>query len=94
MTFNEFKLHCIAYLKPFEGKPFNELVHSASANWSFNFSLSNITFANYEFEFVCTESISTMHIIDKNLNNNYFLLWDCRKSSFAPIEIGDLIDII
>ena len=93
MTFNKFKLLCISYLKPFEGKPFNELMHSASVNWSFDFSLSNITFANYEFKFVCTESISTMHIINKDLNNN-FLLWDCRKSSFAPIEIGDLVDII
>lgn len=93
MTFNKLKLLCISYLKPFEGKPFNELMHSASVNWSFDFSLSNITFANYEFEFVCTESISTMHIINKDLNNN-FLLWDCRKNSFAPIEIGDLVDII
>ena len=44
MTYNQFKLYCIEYLKPFEGKPFKELVH-AEENWS-----NNVNFINLEFK--------------------------------------------
>ena len=53
-----FKLHCIAYLKPFEGKPFNELLHSKE-KWSHNVIFNNLKFKHYNLKsFGCVDDVS------------------------------------
>lgn len=93
MTYNEFKLNCVLYLKSFEDKQFNELLHSSRIGWIHNFSLCNISFNKINgYCFVCDDIISKRHMI---INfDNILCLWDDKKNTFRQIENVELIDII
>ena len=93
MTYNQFKLLCIAYLKPFEGKPFKELVH-AEENWSNNVNFNNLEFKQYiNNSFAYVDGVSDMIIFVYNREHN-FQIWNDSKFKFITIENPELKDII
>ena len=93
MTFNQFKLLCIGYLKPFEGKPFNELISTNNERLTYNFNLNNISFKLCSIDiFMCEENSSGLYIIRNNWDK--ICLWNDRILSFVPIKKIELLDII